>query len=244
MIPQDPLQLGQHFLNDEEIIQKMVEVADLKDEDVVLEPGFGQGSITRHLAKKCRVIAVEIDKTLTIDLSDVEVVHANALDLIKTRSFSVMVANPPFTMLEPLVKRMFPKKTCTRLVLVMSKSFAEILHSDRKLGMLVRSVYAIEQVCDVSRSSFYPPPDTDCVVVKLVRRSEEDKTVFERVLTELACQQDKKIKNALEKFYEGLLTKRQVQAKLEIVSNIVGKGVMTISEDKFDELCDALKHIE
>lgn len=56
---------GQHFLIDLNLLTKLVEIADVAKEDVVLEVGCGTGSLTQALAEKCsRVIAVEIDPTL------------------------------------------------------------------------------------------------------------------------------------------------------------------------------------
>ena len=55
--------LGQNFLTDEGVIQKIIEGANLQKEDVVLEVGPGKGILTEALASKCqKVLAVEIDE--------------------------------------------------------------------------------------------------------------------------------------------------------------------------------------
>ena len=57
--------LGQHFLNDEAIIEKELSVASLNQDDIVLEIGPGKGVLTKRLAQKCsQVIAVELDDKL------------------------------------------------------------------------------------------------------------------------------------------------------------------------------------
>ncbi|MEA2097976.1 MAG: 16S rRNA (adenine(1518)-N(6)/adenine(1519)-N(6))-dimethyltransferase RsmA [Patescibacteria group bacterium] len=57
--------LGQNFLIDETVLQRIVEVSDLKKEDIVFEIGPGFGTLTEELSKKCgKVIAIEKDKKL------------------------------------------------------------------------------------------------------------------------------------------------------------------------------------
>jgi len=57
--------LGQHFLRDEGVARRMVELAELDRDDVVLEIGTGDGFLTRHIASSgCRVITVELDPVL------------------------------------------------------------------------------------------------------------------------------------------------------------------------------------
>jgi 16S rRNA (adenine1518-N6/adenine1519-N6)-dimethyltransferase len=57
--------LGQHFLIDLNLMNKLIEAADIHSDDVVLEVGCGTGSLTQELAERAgKVIAVEIDRTL------------------------------------------------------------------------------------------------------------------------------------------------------------------------------------
>jgi 16S rRNA (adenine1518-N6/adenine1519-N6)-dimethyltransferase len=81
---------GQNFLITEEVYEKIIEVADLKKDDVVLEVGPGLGFLTEKLAKKVKnVIAVELDDKLAgmlrifllnKDVGNVEIVNKNILD--------------------------------------------------------------------------------------------------------------------------------------------------------------------
>ena len=59
--------LGQNFLVDTNILQKIVDSADIQEEDIVIEVGTGIGTLTRELAKRAKkVYAIEIDKKLIL----------------------------------------------------------------------------------------------------------------------------------------------------------------------------------
>src|SRR5690554_4003618 len=63
--------LGQNFLTDFNVVKKIVDAADITEDDVVIEVGPGIGTMTLELAKRAKkVIAVEIDKRLIPALED------------------------------------------------------------------------------------------------------------------------------------------------------------------------------
>ena len=74
--------LGQNFLSDNRILEKIVALAEVTGEDEVLEIGPGLGSLTRHIALSARkVTAVEIDKKIFALLTDILKEHKN-IDLV------------------------------------------------------------------------------------------------------------------------------------------------------------------
>src|SRR3989344_4168877 len=93
--------LGQNFLIDKAILAKIVEAADLKANDVVLEIGPGTGILTKELAQRVKkVIAVEKDlgmveilKETTKDFKNVEIVHG---DILKISNFPPAFAEREF----------------------------------------------------------------------------------------------------------------------------------------------------
>jgi 16S rRNA (adenine1518-N6/adenine1519-N6)-dimethyltransferase len=107
-------QLGQHFLVDENILGVIGRLAELDDEDVVLEVGPGLGILTRYLADRvAQVHAVELDASLGPELTErlagrpnVELRFGDALqlDLAKTAPGArKLVANLPYNIATPLV---------------------------------------------------------------------------------------------------------------------------------------------
>ena len=84
-----PTKLGQNFLEDKTIVEKIVKAADLKPSDFVIEIGPGKGILTEEIAKRAKkVIAVEIDEQLVDYLREkfrntpnIEIIHANILKI-------------------------------------------------------------------------------------------------------------------------------------------------------------------
>ena len=92
--------LGQHFLDDQYTIGKIVELAEISPEDDVLEIGTGEGSLTRELCKKgAKVESFEVDSNLFAKLAsmlhfaNLKLFNADALK--SNLKFDVLVANLP-----------------------------------------------------------------------------------------------------------------------------------------------------
>lgn len=114
--------LGQNFLYDPSILKRIVQVAQLDTEDLIVEIGPGHGSLTRMLADKVKmVIAIELDdilfERLKIKLAEyknVELIHGDALKYSYENlpGFKV-VANIPYYITTPLIFRLLEmKQTC------------------------------------------------------------------------------------------------------------------------------------
>ncbi len=91
---------------DKKLIEFIVDSADLKKTDVVLEIGYGKGALTKSLVKKCKVVAVDIEEN-DLDFIDYKltIVHSNILDnfeeLNKKYHFNKIVSNIPYNISEP-----------------------------------------------------------------------------------------------------------------------------------------------
>ena len=107
--------LGQNFLKDEAILQRIIESAKLSADDVVIEIGPGQGALTELLAQKCKkVVAIELDDRLVEvlqnkfkDVNNIEIIHEdilkiNLVDLISNFKFQIsnQIPNPSDQILE------------------------------------------------------------------------------------------------------------------------------------------------
>ena len=84
--------LGQHFLNDNNILKKIADSAELSKNDLVLEVGTGLGTLTKYLAEKAgQVVTVELDKSL---LPQAET-NLKAFDNIEIINDDIMTMNIP-----------------------------------------------------------------------------------------------------------------------------------------------------
>jgi len=184
---------GQNFLIDKNILNKIIDAAELKPDEYVVEIGPGLGGLTRQLAGKCRgVLAIEVDrhmqKPLEELLGDVPGVHLlfedvlevdlekeikHSFGLLSLTEFSVC-ANIPYNITSPILFKLLEECPAMRsATLMMQKEVAgRILASpggkDYGILTLTAGYHAqAEFVMDVSRNCFYPKPDVDSRVVKI-----------------------------------------------------------------------------
>ena len=177
--------LGQNFLIDEKVLQRIVEVSDLKKEDVVFEIGPGFGTLTEELSEKCgKVIAIEKDKKLAellkSRIKNIEIINDDILkiklkEFIKKYSFNEkykLVSNIPYYITSPIIKMFLESDIQPEsITLLMQKEVAErICAKPGKLSVLALSVqiYGEPEIAGyVDRSSFYPEPKVDSAILKI-----------------------------------------------------------------------------
>ena len=188
--------LGQNFLIDSGIIQKIIESADLSDDETVIEIGAGLGFVTEELAKKAkRVIAIEIDfdaiKELTsLPYSNIEIVNQDILqaELSKLVENPVkIVANIPYYITSPILVHLLGeidqteyenRKYIKEIILMVQWEVAKRLIADEKsknkdyglLSILANFWSETELICKVPSRSFFPAPKVDSAIIKLTVR--------------------------------------------------------------------------
>ncbi len=183
---------GQNFLVNDAIVQKIIALAQVGEDDTVLEVGPGIGTLTHALLTHARrVISVERDETL-VDvlhetLAELErrlvLVRKDALDLkeedFKGHEPSMLVANLPYSIAATLVLDYVQRFPCLRSATVMvQREVAERMAA--RPGTKDYGAYTVKlslrmQPCGkfaVSRNDFLPPPHVDSTVIRLERRSD------------------------------------------------------------------------
>jgi 16S rRNA (adenine1518-N6/adenine1519-N6)-dimethyltransferase len=200
----------QHFMEDGEILKRMVSLAGLKPADSVLEIGPGTGNLTKHiLIRGARVTAVESDRRFMPLLEremggKVRLVFGNALKAVKRVGFNKLISNLPYSICEPLVNRL-AGKDFDLAVLSVPEGFARILLAKpgereySKLSLRSQSFFKTEIRFRIPRAAFSPQPKTESVVIVLKPLSVRDykKSTEEYVTREILLQPKKKLRNAL-----------------------------------------------
>jgi len=213
-------------------------------EDVVLEIGPGKGVLTNELSKYVKkVIAVEIDKSLSKSLVSLEknviVQFGNILELFDSLKFNKIVSNIPYSISEPLLKKII-KKDLDNVVLLIGQKFYYVLTSGlSKWSYIIKLFYEIKKVVDVPRECFKPRPRTDSIVISFTLRK-KSLTRNEKVMKEFVLQSDKTVKNALINSFVKVygLTKKQAKIKFESLKIPVllhDKHVDVISNEEFNK---------
>ncbi|HET7660937.1 MAG TPA: 16S rRNA (adenine(1518)-N(6)/adenine(1519)-N(6))-dimethyltransferase RsmA [Oryzihumus sp.] len=185
-------QWGQNFVVDANTVRRIVRVAGVGPEDVVVEVGPGLGSLTLALLPEVsRVVAVEVDPTLAAALpqtvASLAPQHADQLSLVHADALTVrelpdpqptaLVANLPYNISVPVVLGFLQHFPTIRRVLVMVQlEVAERLAAtpgSKVYGVpsLKAAWYAdVRLAGTVGRSVFWPVPNVDSGLVSLVRR--------------------------------------------------------------------------
>lgn len=229
--------LGQHFLVDDNVIGRILDLADIQPHDVVVEVGPGIGTLTVALVKVAEgVVAVERDddliKPLRIALGDnakFALVHADAVEVTNDQmsaafgSPTALVANLPYQVAATVVLRFFEMiDTLQQATVMVQSEVAERMSAvpgskiyggyTAKLNMLARSTARFQ----VARNSFMPPPRVDSTVIRLERDMLVDNLdtyrSVARVIDAAFSQRRKTIRNCLKSGLE--LSAEQVEAAL------------------------------
>lgn len=173
--------LGQNFLIDRIILDKIVKAAEIKPADIILEIGPGLGVLTQELAKKAKtVIAIEKDikmcetlKENIKDLKNVEIIQNDILKLpISNYLRYKLVANLPYYITSPVIRKFLEAENKPELmVLMVQKEVAQrICAKPPKMSLLAVSVqfYAKPEIIEyVSKQCFWPKPKVDSAIIKI-----------------------------------------------------------------------------
>jgi len=174
--------LGQHFLIDEKILDRMVRYGEVTRDDVVLDVGAGRGELTARLAERAgKVIAVELDRELAEearrrlkDYDNVELLVGDVLKL-KPKGFNKVVSNPPYNISTKLLEWLICEDV-ERMVLTLQREFASKLVAKPGstkylyISFLSNLLYEPSIVEFIPRNLFRPMPKVDSAIVLMRRR--------------------------------------------------------------------------
>ena len=166
--------LGQNFLTDCSVLDKIIDAAKLSKDDYVIEVGPGKGILTEQLLKHAgKVTAIELDERLIEHLSrikNLDLIHGNAMDYIPPGGKYKVVANIPYYITSPLLSHFLenPRRP-SKMVLLVQKEVAEkICARPGDMNVLAIHVQVFGKpkiVCNVPASAFDPAPKVDSAVI-------------------------------------------------------------------------------
>lgn len=239
--------LGQNFLKDNNVIDKIVSTINYEDNNLVIEIGPGSGAMTKELLKRVDfAILYEIDtrleKILFKELSDYvnyELIFDDFLkrnignDLSKYNYDNLyIVANLPYYITTPIINKIVSDKIPVKeMVIMVQKEVADRLSSkpgSRDYGQItvfLNYFFEIEKVLTVSKNCFVPKPKVDSAVIKMKRREQKelvkDEEFFEKIVKDSFRFKRKTIKNNLSNYD---------LKKIDIILNKYGFDINTRSE--------------
>jgi 16S rRNA (adenine1518-N6/adenine1519-N6)-dimethyltransferase len=211
--------LGQNFLHDPNVLEKIVTSAEVQPTDTVLEIGPGTGALTEVLARHAgRVVAVELDQRLSPILNERlhdyphvalhfgDILETDLDELLNTDDYLV-VANVPYYITSAILRLLLERTPRPRrLVLTVQLEVAERLTAkagDLSVLSISAQYYArARTVMKLNPAVFYPRPDVTSAVVRLdvypqpLVAVPDDASFFEVVRAGFG-QKRKQLKNAI-----------------------------------------------
>jgi len=257
--------LGQHFLIDRNILNKVIRTAKIEKEDVVLEVGPGLGEMTLALARHAkRVIAIEIDPKLVAilkkkmeDLPNVEVVRSDILRLNFNQFLEKegqpikVVANLPYQISTPLLFRFIEsKEVFATFTLTLQKEVAERMVAPPggkdygPLSIFTQLFLDISVRFFIKPSAFFPPPKIESAVVHMAWKEKpiietEDDAWFKRVVRACFGYRRKMLINALK--HSEINLPESVELRMERIGIDPRRRPETLTIREFVSLSEALK---
>ena len=259
--------LGQNFLTDKNIIDRIVESAGIGPEDLVIEIGPGIGVITREAAEYAKkVVAVEIDSNhipiLEETLGDCDNVEVVNRDILKTdvneiirncgENFSgvKVIGNLPYYITTPIIMKLLEDGVnADSITIMMQKEVADRIKAAPgtkaygALSVAVQYYCTVEAVVNVPKDVFVPQPKVDSTVLRLRIMEEKsvelaDRDVFFSCVKAGFGQRRKTLLNSLMGIEN--ITKEGVRQALEAAGIDPSRRAETLNLEEFARLSNEI----
>ena len=258
--------LGQNFLIDTNVIDRILEGARVKEGDYVIEVGPGIGTLTKEMGRSAeKVVAIEIDKTLIpileetlADFPNIEVINqdilkVNVQELVKEKLNGgpvKLVANLPDYITTPIVMKFLEEDIpVTDIVVMVQKEVADRMNAKPNTKDYGALSVAVQYYCDTEivakapRHMFVPQPNVDSIVIGLHVRDEkkyvvDNEDIFFKTVKASFGQRRKTLLNSLGGL--GFLSKDQIREALQAANIDEKRRGETLSIDEFANLSNEI----
>jgi len=216
---------GQNFINDKNIINKIIECSDIKGNSLVIEIGPGSGNLTKELSRVARnVLAYEIDERLE-DILDENLLGCNNVKIlfqdflqadlnndIKEYNYDhlYLTANIPYYITTPIIEKIIRSKiNFDKITLMMQKEVGERFSAKPgnkaygSITVFLNYYFDIKKEFIVSRNLFTPKPNVDSVVVTLTMKNgrvANNEDLFFKIVRSAFQYKRKNIRNNLKNY--------------------------------------------
>ena len=217
---------GQNFIKDENLINKIVNSAEISKESLVIEIGPGMGALTTKILDKCKHgIIYEIDTELkdfleqrlknydNYELIFQDFLTADIKEITKKYNYKelLIVANLPYYITTPIIKKIIEEDILAdKIVIMIQKEVADRFSAKvntkdySSLTVFLNYHYEIKKLFNVSKNMFYPKPDVDSSVILMSKKIEKehikDINVFNKFVKDCFKYKRKNLRNNLKEY--------------------------------------------
>ena len=184
---------GQNFLQDKNIIRKIVDVASPTDKDLIIEIGPGSGALTEVLTERARTISYEIDTELKDILEEKfgnndnstiiydDFLNRNVKKDIENYEYEKLyvIANLPYYITTPIIEKIINEKLdIEKMVLMVQKEVGDRFTSKEgtkeysSITVYLNYYFDLKKEFIVTKNAFYPRPNVDSMIISLSRKKE------------------------------------------------------------------------
>jgi len=213
--------LGQCFLSDSNIPQKIVELSNLNHDTTVIEVGAGMGALTKYLLPQSKkVIAYEIDPSIipilkentkaysNLEIQEEDILKANLAYLSSIEGPIISISNLPYYITSPIISLFLEKiPEIKTMYFMVQKEVADRITAKKNtkdynaFSVEIQYLSKVKSILFVPRNCFTPAPNVDSAVIKIEKiernNSIEDYTAFKKVVERCFRERRKTLLNNL-----------------------------------------------
>ncbi|MGQ4873230.1 MAG: 16S rRNA (adenine(1518)-N(6)/adenine(1519)-N(6))-dimethyltransferase RsmA [Promethearchaeia archaeon] len=253
---------GQNFLVDNNIREKIVKIAEINENDYILEVGPGLGFLTELLVEKAKkVYAIEIENKFSDYLKNkfekydnFEIINADILK-IKLPPHNKVVSNLPFSSTGPIIEKLFFKENPPEGTLILEKKIAKRIIPDNgyknisRITIGANSFFKTLKLINISKNSFYPVPKIDLALIKIAPlqninpflKNEKTRKFFLKFIAGVMPYKNKNLSNALILFLKREYGRSFNNEIIDNIINISGFGSKKLFTYKINDFIEIAK---
>lgn len=221
--------MGQNFLVDQSVLERIINASELSSDDRVLEIGTGLGVLTEALAKRVKHVTtidpdcdmIKISKDVLSRYENISFIEEDFLDWEIDRQYDKVVANVPYYITSPIIEKLLigcgnearfgngsrlRPRSFKRIVLTIQKEVAERIVSapgSKRYGsfsVFVQNKAAAAIDSLISKRSFYPQPEVSSAILVLAPYEKPLYDIDEKIVRAAFSQRRKMIRSTLKKY--------------------------------------------
>lgn len=235
---------GQNFLNNDEILNSILKLVNVKSDEEIVEVGPGAGALTKKLVtKNVPVTCFEIDESLKkfldkIDNNNLNIFYKDFLeiklcDYFKNSDKLYFIANIPYYITTPIITKFIDEKFIPKCMILMVQNEVALRLSSKPhssqygaITVILNYFFDIDYKFLVERNNFYPIPNVDSAIIELSKKDKildlKNYDTFLKIVYDAFKHKRKNLRNNL---------KNYDLVNIEIILNKHGMNLQNRAED-------------
>ncbi len=257
---------GQNFLIDDNILQGIVEKANVSEQDTVIEIGPGLGNLTHYiLEKRAKVIAFEIDTDMIQILNhrfencdNLEIINKDILkvdmdEYLKDNKVKI-IANLPYYITSPIIFKLLEhRKSIHSITIMIQKEVADRINAkphSKDYGVLTINTNYMADVVklfNVPNTSFIPAPNVTSAVIQIIPNENKEKElgikdeeVFKELVKKSFLARRKKLSNSLQNSGINNMNKQDIENMIEQVGLSLNCRAEEVSIEQYAKMSNII----